>query len=240
MYKNPVLLSSENHRQLKVASVRDFGFSRNLNSCAILCPEYFVAGRFYPLVFSRSGETLLSVAVLGLQGNLFVNDAGQWEQGAYIPAFLRRYPYLTNDTSEAAPVYIDAACEGFDAANGERLFTDEGQRTPLFQEVLKFLQEYHLQAIATGQFLARLEELKLLRAVEAKLKPPGGGKELTLKDMLMVDEKALYALPDEELAALARKGYLALIYAHLQSLPSMNGIVMRQQRATTPPPGPEN
>jgi len=240
MYKNPVMLSSESHRQLKVASVRDFGFARNLNSCALLCPEYFIAGRFYPLVFSRSGETLVSLVILGLQGNLFVDDAGHWEQGVYLPACFRRYPYLTDDNREDVPVYIDSAFEGFDAAEGERLFSDEGEKTPLLQGVVKYLQEYHLQAIATRKFLARLEELKLLRAVEARLKPPGGGKELTIKDMLMVDEKALYALPDVELAALARNGYLALIYAHLQSLPNMNGIVLRQQGATTPPPGQVN
>jgi hypothetical protein len=240
MYKNPVILSSESHRQLRMAPVKDFSFSRNLNSCAILCPEFIAAARFYPLVFSRVGERLLSLAILGLQGNLFVDDAGHWERGVYLPACFRRYPYLTDETREDAPVLIDAGFEGFDAADGGRLFSDEGERTPLLQGVLKFLQEYHLHAVATGQFLARLEELKLLRPVEAKLKPPGGGKELTIKDLLMVDEKALHALPDEELAALARNGYLALIYAHLQSMANMNGIMLRQQQATTAPQGPVN
>ncbi|SEM56936.1 SapC protein [Syntrophus gentianae] len=240
MYKNPVMLSSESHRSLKVAPVSDLSFTRSLNSCPILGPEYFIASRFYPIVFTRSGKMLLSMVILGLKGNLFVDDAGHWEQGAYLPACFRRYPFLTDESRAEAPVYIDAAFDGFDAAEGQRLFSDEGDKTPFLEEFMKFLQEYHLQSIATDQFLARLEELKLFRDVEAKMKLPGSGPEWTLKGLLMVDEKALYDLPDDQLAAMARNGYLARIYAHLHSLTNMNEILRREQEAAKAPQGMRN
>jgi hypothetical protein len=49
--------------------------------------------RSYPIVFAGNGN--LPVAVQGLERvNLFVGRDGQWADRHYLPAYLRRYPFV--------------------------------------------------------------------------------------------------------------------------------------------------
>jgi hypothetical protein len=43
----------------------------------------------------------------------------------------------------------------------------------------------------------------------------------------MVDEEAIYRLPDEEIVRLVRQGYMPWIYAHLYSVTNFNRILNR-------------
>ena len=75
--------------------ISDFRFARVTNSVLLGAAEFPRAMRSYPIVFT-SREPRVAVAVLGLEGdeNLFVDEDGKWRQGDYIPAYVRRCPFI--------------------------------------------------------------------------------------------------------------------------------------------------
>ncbi len=64
--------------------------------------EFAVAARHYPIVFSNSAPHL-PVTVCGLQtgSNAFVGNDNRWTQGCYVPAYVRRYPFILMENAEA-------------------------------------------------------------------------------------------------------------------------------------------
>ncbi len=142
---------------------------------------------------------------------------GKWEPETYIPAFLRRYPYIlaegvSQDGSFA--VCIDADYPGFDRKKGERLFTEEGENTPALNNVLEFLRLYQNQYEATKAFTGYIKELNIFKAVDANVKLVGGD-EFTFRNLLMIDEQAMYKLADEEIVKLVRQGYMPALDVRL-------------------------
>jgi len=224
-----IAVNSVTHRDLKLRPVASFDFAKEMNSCAIVGQEFLEAAKFYPIVFAASGETVTPVAVLGVRNNSFIGPEGKWEPEAYVPAFIRRYPYilaegLSQDGSLA--VCIDADYAGFDHEEGERLFTDEGGNTPVLNKVLEFLKLYHDQSEATKAFTSHIKGLNIFKTVDANI-TLAGGEKFTFRNFLMVDEEAIYRLPDEEIVRLVRQGYMPWIYAHLYSVTNFNRILNR-------------
>lgn len=230
MYKSPVILSSDAHESFKVAPVTDFGFTRELNSCVLLGQEFPEAAKHYPVLFSRTAEgELTSIAILGINENLFVAGDGAWEVGRYAPAFIRRYPYLLAEGlagDGSLTVCIDSGYPGFNETEGEPLFTETGEPAAALSGAIDFLRLYHAQYGVTREFLSRLGALNLLKSVDANMTLPGG-ETFTMRDLLTVDEEALLGLPDGDLADLVRSGFLPWIYAQLASLTNFGTIVNR-------------
>jgi len=94
LYRSPVVLRFEQHRDLCVKPAGDYSFARDVNAVPISVGEFMPAIRNYPIVFAEG--SLTPVAILGLkQGeNRFLTAGGAWRRDAYIPAYLRRYPFI--------------------------------------------------------------------------------------------------------------------------------------------------
>lgn len=221
-YKKPVPLNSAVHLNTRLgATPGDFGFAAETNSIPLAAVEFFDTAREYPIAFTgQEGGALFPIALVGVRQNenLFVGQGGRWE-GRYTPAFTRRYPFVLAEKQDADDfnVYVDEAYPGFDAPTGERLFTDQGEQTPLLKQALEFLGTYQGEIQRTRQFVERLQSLDLLvpRVLEVTRvnQPP-----VVLQGFSVVDEQRLNALPDAQLLELARGGFLAWIHAHLWSL----------------------
>jgi len=222
IYKNPIFLNSVTHKSVKVAPISGYQFAQDLNSVVIAGQEFLESAKFYPIVFTKAQDDIIPVALLGLRNNenLFVDDKGSWKEGAYIPAFFRRYPFILasnvgQDGSFA--VCVDSAYEGFGKKEGMPLFNDDGEMTNEFNRVIEFLKNYQAQHENTREMISLLDEYKLFKDVSANITLPAGEK-LGFARLMMVDEMALLNLDDENVLNLFRKGYLAWIYAHLYSL----------------------
>lgn len=221
-YTNPLPLSSEVHRQTRLKSEAGrFDFATGTNSVPLAAIEFSGASREYPIVFTGEKEgVMFPAALLGVRHNenLFVTDEGHWD-GHNIPVFVRRYPFVLAESraGEGLGVYIDGSYAGLDAEDGERLFTDEGEATPLLKKTLVSLKKYQGEINRTRVFVEHLKTLDLLTPKMLQVKRVNG-KPLVLQGFSVVDEPRLLALGDAQLGELARKGYLSLIYAHLLSL----------------------
>jgi len=235
-YEQATAVSSERHRNWSVERA-GYAFSRNTNSVPLTTVEFARASRVYPVVFAGVEGGKLPVAVLGLKDreNLFIANDGDWE-ATYIPAFVRRYPFVfaTQDEGKTFTVCID---EGFAGCNeeqrGERLFDDEGERTPYLEQVLAFLQEYQLQFQRTQAFCAKLVELDLLEPMQANIALKGG-EQLALTGFEVVSRERLKALDADTLKGLLESDGLELLYMHLASLEGFAGMIDRM------PGAPEN
>ena len=221
-YEKPVPLNVDVHLKVRLGSLGgNVGFAAKTNSIPLAAVEFIDTAREYPIAFTGKDDgPLFPIALVGVRQNenLFITVDDRWD-GRYVPAFVRRYPFVLAEKQDADDfnVYLDEAYAGFGAADGDRLFTDDGEHTPLLKQALEFLSNYQGEIKRTRLFVERLQSLDLLipRVLEVVR---NNEAPLVLQGFSVVDEQRLAALGDAELLALARDGYLPLIYAHLGSL----------------------
>lgn len=235
-YVQPTLLDRELHRNLKVQPLNDVRFAAESTAVPILSVEWAESCLEFPIVFSKGkDEQWMALAVTGLRDgqNLFVDTDGRWT-GRYVPACLRRYPFvLVQDgaSAEKLGVAIDlgSAAVGEDVEGGVPLFEASGEPAPALQSVLQLLGEFQTQAGATHQFIQRLMDAGLL--VEANMEVKGRhGQVANLVGSWVVNEAKLRELGEAQVFALFQSGELALVYAHLLSLRNLIGMVERQAK----------
>lgn len=222
-YNKVVPLSTESHRDLSIKIDANYSFAATTNSVPIVAAEFASAASEYAIIFT--GDTtqgnLLPAVILGVrpEENLFLDDTGQW-RGKYIPAFVRRYPFIfsKNEGGSTLTLCIDEEFPGFNqAGTGERLFDDQAQQTDYLQNVVNFVQGYQAQFTPTQAFGQKLIDLDLLEPMKASLKL-NSGEEMFLDGFMVVSKDKLKALSGEQLAELMASDYLQLIYSHLHSI----------------------
>ena len=157
-YDHPIALNSETHRNLKIKpSDGGFKFSGKTNSVLLAGVEFPEACKHFPIIFAKSGgDQVLPMALLGFRDmeNLFVDAGGGWN-GEYVPAYIRRYPFVlaTGAADQKFTVCIDESYPGFGADEGQPLFTATGESTDYLKGVLAFLQDYQAQIERTAIFI---------------------------------------------------------------------------------------
>lgn len=225
IYENVVPISKERHADWSVEVGKDFSFTRKINFVPLLTAEFPKAAREYPVVFNKSGDLIQPVVILGMRGeeNFYLTESNEWS-AQYIPAFLRRYPFVfsRSEDGKTFTLCIDESFDGFNqAGKGQRLLTDEGKATPYVENVLRFLQSFQNEYGRTQELCRRLDEFDLLEPQSAVWTGPKGEKN-TLTGFLCVNKDKLKALSVKVLNGLVASDEMELIYAHLLSLENFN------------------
>lgn len=228
-YQQPVLLNRDDHAGLTISpSPAGLFFAAQAQTVPLAAVEFFDTGRQMPIIFIQTADQrIVPLALLGLQQgeNLFVDQDGAWN-GMYVPAYIRRYPFITVEQDGQVAVCFDQAFDGFDQPGGASLFAD-GEPTAKMQEIVGFLQDYANQMQQTEQLGALLAQSGLLRQMDARAEL-NDGRSYALNGMLVVDEQRLNQLPDSDIVRLFRNGTLAMIHAHLLSIRNLAGLVERK------------
>lgn len=234
-YKQPVALNRERHAQFKLAIAPDHSaFAAHTNAVPITGTEFIEAARDYPLLFARDADGSLSMcALVGLRDNenLMVDAAGCWAAGTYVPAFVRRYPFVlsTAPGSDQLTVCLDEAYPGLSTAQGEPLFDTAGAESPYLKNMLDFLRVFNNEVQRTALFAKTLDEMGLL--VSKVVTVERDGQTHTLQGLWVVDEAKYRALDDARVIELFRHGLLPWVEAHLLSLGNLNRLLQRWPRA---------
>lgn len=220
-YRTAVPVNVQRHKNWSVKMGDDFGFAREVNSAPITAVEFAQAAAEYPVVFAGDDKRVFPAVVLGarLNENLFVDEAGKWT-GKYIPAFVRRYPFVfsVDASGKTFTLHIDETFEGVNTeGRGERLFDADGTQTQYLKGVLRFLQDFQARFARTQAFCDRLIELKLLQPMQAQF-ALASGERRTLAGFQAIDREKLKALPENVLAEMCRTDELECVYLHLASL----------------------
>lgn len=228
-YQSVKALNRDLHSNLRLNKKENpFGFAAKTNSVLLSASEFAEASRDFPIVFVGAEKGSFSAAALvGLRDNenLFVTADGYWDQHSYVPAFVRRYPFVLAEDGDQLTVCIDETYEGFSEKDGILLFEKNAEESRFLKEVLGFLQSFHVDMQRTKLLGDKLAELGLLVPKTIALQEKDG-KQM-LDGLWVVDEKKLAALSDADIVELHRNGYLAAIHAHLFSLNNINRLAQR-------------
>jgi len=236
-YRNCVPLNTEKHRDLRMqVPEHPYKFAREANLIPALIDEFASALGHLPVAFLPGAAAPAAVFVTGLAPgtSAFVTEDGQWN-AEYLPAYLRRYPFIIGEVDGQDPVLcIDESHEGLGSEGGERLFSDEGESEAALIRALEFAQGYRTAAERTERFSERLRELELFRSVTLDATDAHGART-SVHGLMIVDEDALAALPDDTVLSLHKDGYMRFIHAHLFSLRAISRLAQAQKTEIATP-----
>jgi hypothetical protein len=231
-YRSAVPVSAQRHGDWSVKTGESYAFAAGVNSVPVTAIEFAPAAAEFPIVFAGNEQSVFPAVILGVQENqnLWVDGEGKW-RGKYVPAFVRRYPFVFSQDAEGKTftLHLDETFEGVNQANrGERLFDADGAQTQYLRTVLGFLQDYQARFRRTQAYCERLLELKLLQPMQAQF-TLGGGEQRSLSGFMVVDRARLKALPADVLADMVAKDELECTYLHLASLRHFQDMLERVQ-----------
>ena len=219
-YRRVEALEAGRHAVMGLSAHDGFAFAARANAAPLNVTEFARAAVCFPIVFAGR-DAPAPVAVLGLRRdeNLLVGPDGMWEPGAYVPAYLRRYPFILTRPEGDAPnalLCVDADCPRV-VDGGEAPFFDGDEPSETSKNALEFCLAFQRHAAATERAAKRLRELDLLSPQQGKVEM-ADGEALRLTDFHVVDEKKLNALSDEQLLSLRADGALAAAYCQMVSM----------------------
>ncbi|MCL2469466.1 MAG: SapC family protein [Alphaproteobacteria bacterium] len=217
-YKTIRPLDMEKDADLYVSAPKSFNFAANTNAIPLLIDELPMAAAHYPIVFA-SGPSPIPAAVVGLSNdeNLFIDENGQWLGGSYLPAYVRRYPFLLMDDPDQKQfvLCIDETSDMLGSSGDYALFKD-GKPSTFTQSAMNFCATLRAQGEATEEFVKTIKDYNLLMNNDAQIDMPGGSK-LQLAGFQVIDPKKFDLLPDNVYLSWRRKGWIGMIFAHLLS-----------------------
>ncbi len=218
-YTNPVPLDAKAHADLALKKNFGFDFTEGVNAVPINLIEMPQVCHFYPIAFSPDGNAT-PVAILGLRDNenLFLNTDGTWEANTYIPAYIRRYPFIFSELPEGEQLTLclDMNDKITEKGGEQKFFDAEGGASELSQNALEFCKSYHAAAQQTVEFSKSLAESGLLVDREAQINV-AGDKRINFSGFKIIDEQKLASLDDKVFLEWRQKGWLPFLYAHLFS-----------------------
>ncbi len=217
-YSAPRPLDRVRDGKMKLNRPTNFSFAANTNAIPLLLDEFPAAGAYYPIVFAN-GETPVPAAIVGLKqdNNLFIGPDGTWLSGSYLPAYVRRYPFILMDDPENKQ-FVLCLDEKSDLLkeDGEFALFEGEQPSAFTKSAMEFCAALRQQGDATDEFVKALKQHDLLVANNAEISTPDGNRFM-LSGFLIIDPKKFDALPDSVILQWRKKGWLGLVYAQLLS-----------------------
>ena len=232
-YERPVPLNRTQHKDLRLKGLQSLKFAANVHSVPLTGVEFALAARDMPILFAgASVEDAGPMALLGLRQNenLFVDANGVWEANAYVPAFVRRYPFVlaekpAGQEGDDFTVFLDEAYEGFGSNDGDRLFKEDGTDSEILANAVNFLGEFQQHVGRTQWFMQQLRKHDLLEPRNIRLEKDG--KTINLNGLFVVNENKLRELDEKTAHEFLREGVFGWIYSHLLSLANIDRAAQR-------------
>lgn len=218
-YKQPAPLDAKKHGNTALKENFGLDFTDGVNAVPVNLIEFPQICHFYPIAFSPD-ENATPVAILGLRDNenLFLQDDKTWLADSYIPAYIRRYPFIFSEVpdSDQLTLCIDTDDSVLEEGGTQKFFEEDGSPTTLAQNALEFCKSYHAAAQQTVEFSQALAKSGLLveRAAEITV---AGDKKINFSGFKIIDEKKFSELDEKIFLEWRKKGWLPFVYAHLFS-----------------------
>ena len=235
-------LSSETHGDWRIRPQDTAPFLVGQHAVPITVDEFPLVQRYMPIVFSV-GDDAIPLALMGLNEgvNVFMGDDGKLiDNNFYVPAYVRRYPYMLarlRPDAEELSLCFDPTSDTIGAfPDGEPLF-DGGQPSEITKNILGFAESFEQAGARTQNFMNELRETGLLMDGEVSIQPDGADQPFVYRGFQMINEEKLADMRGDQLRKMTKSGMLPLLYAHLFSLTLMRDIFGRQvQQGKTPQP----
>lgn len=232
LYNGLVPLNSNEHGKYRIRPSEAAPFLRQQHAIPLTIDEFVSAQRFVPIIFS-AGDDPVPLALMGLNEgvNTFLDDEGKLRGPAYVPAYVRRYPWMLarlRPDSDELSLCFDPTSDVVGEFEEGDLLLEDNQPTELTRNILKFCEEFEQAAHRTSLFMKDLKELDLIMDGEVAIQMPGNDKPFIYRGFGMVNEEKLRDLRGDQLRKINQNGMLPLIHAHLFSLQLMREIFNQQ------------
>lgn len=232
LYKDLVPISQQEHGDWRYQTSELAPFMAREHAIPVTVEEFSVCQRYFPIVFSV-GDQPVPLVLMGLNEgvNTFFDDEGKLVNEVYLPAYLRRYPFLLAklrpDTDELS-LCVDPTSGVIGAFDeGDAIFED-GAPSEATKNVLQFCEQFETAGQMTGNFMNELKTLDLLMDGEVSIQTDADTPPFVYRGFQMVNEEKLRDMRGDQLRKIMQNGMLPLIHAHLFSLAIMREIFGRQ------------
>lgn len=221
LYSDPRPVHSRTHGDVAVlVGPIDFAFADTAPLVQVTVDEFERAALDYPIVFFGADRQPYAITGLEPGHNLFVTD-GTYRADAYVPAYLRRYPFVfaRNEGGPSLILCLDHASSRVVPAGTEgavKLFEGD-EVTELTQQALRFCENYEGAQVRTRVLDALLTQYDLLEPKRVHYTPLGGGEPQLLLEFQTIARDKVEALDDEAFLALRKAGALPAIHAQIAS-----------------------
>jgi len=221
MYKDLEIVNKENHKNQSVREIKNFSYAKNIMNAPITVAEFFEACKNYPIFFAKDKEeNWFASVMLGYKENvnIFLDDKGTWDKLHYIPAFVRRYPFVFIEQNEQLLLGIEKEFLSTDKKDESRkFFDDKNENSEFLNNVLDFLNQFQNDSIATKEFIKQLDEWQLLEEKTATIINEKK-EQFNINGFYIVNEEKLKHLSKKKKEEICSKNATPLITAHLISL----------------------
>ncbi len=221
-YNDLMPLNSRDHATWKAKNADTAPWLIGQHAIPLTAEEFPQAARHYPIIFA-SGDNPVPLALMGLNEgvNVFVDEGGKVTQPIYIPAYVRRYPFLLaklNPSSEELSLCFDPSAGLLgESDEGQHLFTD-GQPSEATKAALNFCEQFEQAGQRTQAFIDELKKHDLLMEGEVAIQQEGNEQPFIYRGFQMINQEKLREVRGDVLRGWAQSGLLPLLYAHLFSL----------------------
>jgi hypothetical protein len=243
-YRKPEPLTIERHRRLGGKRVdKPYAFLTGAHFVPLTVNEFGFAAGSFPIIFI--GPEKSPVAVMGARPgeNIFINAAGDVDPEIYLPAFVRRYPFVfaKDEQNQRLILCVDVEAPMI-GENPDIPFFKGEEATEYVTNAMTFCQEFEQIRGTTELFVKSLVDLDLFEEKQVVMQPrnPDGsvGEPQAVASYTAISEEKVAALPTDAYLRLREQGALPAIYAHLVSLLTWPKIIQRsmarqQQDAST-------
>lgn len=225
-------LSSVEHASWKARASDALPAFAQQHAIPLTIDEFAVAQRHYPIIFS-AGDNPVPLALMGLNEgiNTFVDADGKLLDQVYVPAYVRRYPFLLarlrEDSDELSLCFDPSANTIGPFEEGDPLFVD-GQPSEGVKAILGFCEQFEQAGQRTTAFMQELIKSELLMDGEVSIQVADNDQPFVYRGFQMVNEEKLRDLRGNSLRKMMQSGLLPLVHAHLFSLGIMREIFARQ------------
>ena len=236
LFRQPELLTAKDHGHLGLTPMqRPFDHVKDELAIPLTIAEFSAAQRHFPIVFSGTDENAMPLAVVGLSksGNLFVDPAtGNWDGFAYIPAYLRCYPFaFAGVESDQMAAVIDRSAATVQEDAQFPFFVDD-KPSQATEEMMQFCAQYTADRHRTREFCQVLAREQLIVTQQATRAEPDSDEQVPLAEYHTVDRDAFSKLADEKITEYFRGGVLAGAYLQMYSIDNWQALLARQVRAS--------
>ncbi len=240
LYKDLIPLQSNEHANYKTRPAETAVYIAGHHAFPLTVDEFIFAQRNFPIVFS-AGDNPVPLALMGLNEgvNTFVDDDGKAINPFYVPAYIRRYPFmlakLRPDAQEMSLCFDPTSSLIGDFDEGSPLFED-GKPTENLNNIMKFCEDFEIAAQRTSQFITEVVALDLLIPGEVSIQPNDKEQPYLYTGFQMIAEDRLRELHGDQLRKINQNGILQLAMAHIFSLSQMRDLFGRQLELGKVPP----
>jgi hypothetical protein len=243
-YNDLTPLNSRDHAKYRARTLDRAPWAVGQHAIPLTVDEFPLAHRHFPIVFSV-GENPVPLALFGLNEgvSVFFDDKGTAMEDFYIPAYIRRYPFMLarlDPNSETMSLCFDPSSGLVEEGDEGNPLFDGDQPSSTTMELMDFCQKFEEAGLRTQQFMDEIKSAGLLMDGEVAIaRPEEPDKPYVYRGFQMINQEKLVEVRGDKLRTWNQNGLLPLIYAHMFSLDIMRIVFGKQvQQGKLPAPSP--